>query len=127
MANGLSTFFAFAIAQPVRARALMRLIPGVVDPDMPINAGIRGDVTLGVKTKRFVGPSRSIAAVVALHRHRAGPPQCVLTDAAHRVADAVRLRQRGADAAWSRCGLKQTRGRARRKTAIESRRKELKP
>ena len=53
MANGLSTFFAFAIAQPVRARALIRLIPGVVDPDMPINAGIRSDVTLGLKTKRF--------------------------------------------------------------------------
>src|SRR6476620_7489252 len=64
-ANGLSSFFAFAINQPVRARALIRLTPGLVDPDTPINAGIRGDVTLGTNTKRFSVASID-AAVVAL-------------------------------------------------------------
>src|SRR5262245_11262712 len=43
MANGLASVMAFAIANPVRARAMLRLQPGVVDPDAPINAGLRGD------------------------------------------------------------------------------------
>ena len=33
MANGLSTVLLYAIEQPIRARALMRLIPGSVNPD----------------------------------------------------------------------------------------------
>ncbi|MFM9865789.1 MAG: TetR/AcrR family transcriptional regulator, partial [Micropepsaceae bacterium] len=65
MANGLSSMFAFAIAQPVRARALLRLIPGGVDPETPINAGIRGDIAMGVKSKRFAVASVN-AAVVAM-------------------------------------------------------------
>src|SRR5579871_5501599 len=66
MANGLSTFFEFAIDQPVRARALVRLMPDIMDPTMPINKGIRGDVILGSNTKRFSVISTDAAVVVLL-------------------------------------------------------------
>jgi AcrR family transcriptional regulator len=66
MANGLATVLDFAIRQPVRARALMRLIPGSVDPETPINAGIRADIVLGQKTKVFRVPSLNAAVVVTL-------------------------------------------------------------
>jgi AcrR family transcriptional regulator len=66
MANGLATVLDFAIRQPVRARALMRLIPGSVDPETPINAGIRADIVLGQKTKVFQVPSLNAAVVVTL-------------------------------------------------------------
>ncbi len=65
MANGLSSMFAFAIANPVRARALLRLRPSVVDPEASMNAGLRGDVALGLKSKRFSTASLD-AAVVAV-------------------------------------------------------------
>ena len=66
MANGLSSLLAFAIVQPVRARALLRLIPGSVDPDTPINAGIRSDIALGMKAKVFSVSSLNAAVVVIL-------------------------------------------------------------
>lgn len=66
MANGLSTVLAFAIENPIRARAMMRLIPGTINPDTPINAGIRSDIVLGQKTKVFNVPSPNAAVVVTL-------------------------------------------------------------
>jgi hypothetical protein len=54
------------MGNPVRARAMLRLQPGVVDPDAPINAGIRGDVALGLKTKRFAVPSLQTGVVAAI-------------------------------------------------------------
>jgi AcrR family transcriptional regulator len=65
MANGQACMLAFAIAKPVRARALLRLQPRAVDPDAPINIGLRSDVALGLKTKRFAAPSLQ-AGVVAV-------------------------------------------------------------
>jgi AcrR family transcriptional regulator len=53
MANGLSTYLSFAVWHPVRARTLLRLSSGSVDPEAPANAGLRGDVMLGAKSKRF--------------------------------------------------------------------------
>jgi len=66
MANGLSSMFAFAIANPMRARALLRLQPGIVDPNAPINAGLRGDIVLGLKTERFSAPSLDAAVVTTI-------------------------------------------------------------
>lgn len=66
MANGLSTVLSFAIRQPVRARALMRLVPSAVDPDMPINAGIRTDVMLGIDESLFRVPSVGAAVVATI-------------------------------------------------------------
>jgi hypothetical protein len=50
----------------VRARALIRINPGAVDPDAPINAGIRGDIALGLKTKRFTAVSLQAATVAII-------------------------------------------------------------
>jgi AcrR family transcriptional regulator len=66
MANGLSTMFAFAIANPIRARALVRLPPDMVDPQAPINAGLRGDIALGLESKRFWAASLSAAVVTII-------------------------------------------------------------
>ena len=85
MANGLSSLLAFAIAQPVRARALLRLIPGGVDPETPINAGIRGDVAMGVKSKRFAVASVNAAVVAMIGIAMSAAMH--LSDAKRRVAD----------------------------------------
>jgi AcrR family transcriptional regulator len=66
MTNGLSTVLSFAIRQPVRARALIRLIPSAADPDMPINTGIRNDITLGIDAGVFLVPSVSAAVVATI-------------------------------------------------------------
>ena len=66
MANGLSTALAFAIANPVRARALLRLRPSAVDPDASINAGIRSDIALGLKANRFWAASLTAAVVATI-------------------------------------------------------------
>jgi hypothetical protein len=124
MANGLSTFFAFAITQPVRVRALVRLIPSIVDPDMPINAGIRGDVMLGQKTKRFWVASID-AAVVAL-LGIAIATEMRLTDTVHRVHEPYAFATQALTTALVTLGLKQTEAMGLAKTAMETRRKELK-
>jgi hypothetical protein len=81
MANGLATVLDFAIRQPVRARALMRLIPGSVDPETPINAGIRADIVLGQKTKVFQVPSLNAAVVVTLGTAMSAAMRLAETDA----------------------------------------------
>jgi AcrR family transcriptional regulator len=125
MANGLSTFFAFAVAQPVRARALIRLFPGVVDPEMPINAGVRSDVTLGLKTKRFWVASVNAAVVTLLGMASAAAMR--LTDAAHRVADPYAFSSEVLTTALVALGLKPIEAARLAKTAMEIRRKELRP
>jgi AcrR family transcriptional regulator len=66
MANGLSTMLAFAIANPIRARALLRLQPGTIDPDTKINAGLRGDIERGQQSKRFWAASTSASVVTII-------------------------------------------------------------
>jgi AcrR family transcriptional regulator len=66
MANGLATYLSFAARQPVRARTLLRLMSSAADPEHPINAGIRGDVALGVKQKRFDVVSINAAVIAAI-------------------------------------------------------------
>lgn len=66
MANGLSSMFAFAIANPIRARALLRLPPDMVDPQAAINAGLRGDIALGLQSKRFWAASMNAAVVTII-------------------------------------------------------------
>lgn len=66
MANGLSTVLVFAIRQAVRARALVRLVPSANDPDIPINAGIRRDITQGVEAGFFQVSSVGAAVVATI-------------------------------------------------------------
>ena len=125
MANGLSTFFAFSIAQPVRTRALIRLVPSVVDPDMPINAGIRSDVTLGLKTKRFWVASVNASVVSLLGMASAAAMR--LTDAAHRVAEPYTFSRDVLATALVALGIGQAEAGRLAKSAMDVRRKEQKP
>jgi AcrR family transcriptional regulator len=122
MANGLSSLFAFAIAQPIRARALLRLIPGGVDPETPINAGIRGDVALGVRSKRFAVASVS-AAVVALIGI-AMSTAMHLTDTKRRVAEPYTFAADALTTALTALGVKHAEAARLATAAITARRKE---
>ena len=124
MANGLSTFFIFAIHQPVRARALIRLNPGLVDPDLPINAGIRSDVSLGAETKRFWVSSVDAAVVALLGISVAIVMR--LTDPVHQVPEPYVFSSQSLATALVALGLKQSEALSMAKAAMASRRKELK-
>ncbi len=122
MANGLSSLCAFAIAQPVRARALMRLIPGAVDPDTPINAGIRGDVVLGVKTKRFAVTSVNASVVALLGIAMSAGMR--LSDPKHRIPDPYTFAAEVVATALVALGVKPTEAARLAKAAMDARKKE---
>jgi AcrR family transcriptional regulator len=123
MANGLSSLCAFAIAQPVRARALLRLIPGVVDPDTPINAGIRGDVAMGTKTKRFTVASVNAATVATIGIAMSAGMR--LSDETRRVPEPFAFAAEVVATALAALGLKQPEALCFAKTAMDTRKKEL--
>lgn len=125
MANGLSSLCAFAIAQPVRARALLRLLPSAVDPDIPINAGIRGDVAMGARTKRFTVSSINAATVATIGIAMSAGMR--LSDERHRVAEPFAFAAELIAAALIALGLKQAEAQRLAKTAMDTRKKELAP
>jgi AcrR family transcriptional regulator len=125
MANGLSSLCAFAIAQPVRARALLRLIPGVVDPETPINAGIRGDVALGVKAKRFSVSSVNAVTVATLGIAMSAGMR--LSDEKRRVPEPFAFAAEIITTALVALGVKPTEAQRIAATAMTSRKKELAP
>ncbi len=126
MANGLACMLTFAIASPVRARAMLRLQPGVVDPDAPINAGVRGDVVLGLKNKRFAAPSLHAAVVTVIGAAMAAIAR--LSDTGERrpanphdfAADVIAI-------VLVALGLKQTEAQRTAHAAVDARRKEKQP
>lgn len=123
MANGLSIMLSTAIAKPVRVRALLRLIPGSVNPDTPINAGIRSDIALGMKTKVFSVASLNTAVVVML-----GIAMSVamrLTEDAPPVMDQFEFATDAIVMALISLGVKQADALRLAKTAMESRKKEI--
>jgi AcrR family transcriptional regulator len=125
MANGLSTTFAFAIQNPVRARALLRLQPSVVDPDEQINAGIKGDIVLGLKSKRFtaIALNASVVAVIG------GALSAVLrlSDSNHRVTDQHAFAADVVATLLITLGLKSAEAVRIAGAAVAARKKELKP
>lgn len=125
MANGLSSLCTFAITQPVRARALLRLIPGGVDPDTPINAGIRGDVAMGAKSKRFTVASVTAATVATLGIAMSAGMR--LSDQTRRAPEPFAFAAEVIATALTALGLKQAEALRLAKTAMDSRKKELAP
>lgn len=125
MANGLSSLCAFAIAQPIRARALLRLIPGGVDPDTPINAGIRGDVVMGTKTKRFAVVSVNAATVAMIGIATSAGMR--LTDGKRPIADPFAFAAEIVATALVALGVKLAEAQRIAATAMTSRKKELAP
>lgn len=125
MANGLSSLFVFAIAQPVRARALLRLIPGVVDPDTPINVSIRSDIVIGVRAKRFSIASVNTAVVVTIG---IAISACMhLSDSTRRVSEPYVFAAEVVATALVALGLKQADATRLAKTAMNTRKKEQTP
>jgi AcrR family transcriptional regulator len=125
MANGLTSLLAFAIAQPVRARALLRLIPGGVDPETPINAGIRGDIVLGQKTKLFAVASLNAAVVATLGIAMSAGMH--LSEAKHPVSEPFAFATDIVTTALVALGMKPAAARGLAKTAMDARKKEAKP
>ena len=125
MANGLSSMFAFAILQPVRARALIRLLPAAVDPDTPTNAGIKGDIVLGQKTKRFAFASVNAAVVATIGIAMSGGMR--LSDAMRRVPDPFGFGAEIVAIALIALGMKHAEAARLAKAAMDARKKESKP
>lgn len=124
MANGLSTTFAFAIANPVRVRAMLRLQPSVVDPDEQMNAGLKGDIMLGLKTKRFTAVSLNASIVAVIGGALSALVR--LSDATHRVGDPYAFASDVVATLLVTLGLKQPEAIRLATAAIAARRKELK-
>ena len=122
MANGLSSLFAFAITQPIRARALLRLIPGGVDPHTPINAGIRSDIVIGVKAKRFSIASVNTAVVTTLGIAMSAGMH--LSDSARRVSEPYIFATEVVATALVALGLKQADATRLARIAMNTRKKE---
>ncbi len=62
----------FGIANPDRARAMMRMHPHATDPAAPINAGVLADIRAGLSAQRFSAPSESAAVIVLVGIVQAG-------------------------------------------------------
>lgn len=123
LANGLSSVLAFAIANPVRARALLRLHPSAVDPDATINAGIRSDVATGLKAKRFWAASLNAAVVATIGIAMSAMMR--LSDTAHRLPDSYAFAAEVITTALVALGLKPAEAARLATNAISARKKEL--
>lgn len=65
--RGMLVFARFALERSARARAMLRMSPRVTDPDAPVNAGVRADVTGGIDAGAFaVTAEAGTAAVISL-------------------------------------------------------------
>lgn len=125
MANGLSTMFAFAIQNQVRARAMLRLQPSVVDPDEQINAGVKGDIVLGIKTKRFTAVSLNASVVTVIGGVLSATVR--LSDTNHRVPDQHAFAADVIATLLITLGLKSAESIKIAGTAVAARKRELKP
>lgn len=126
MANGLASTMTFAVSHPVRIRAMLRLQPGVVDPDAPINTGIKGDVALGVKTKRFTVPSVHVGVVFIIGAAMATFAR-VADDGEHRLKDAYAFSTDVIATVLVALGLKQTEAARIAAAAVDARKREKLP
>jgi AcrR family transcriptional regulator len=125
MANGLSTMFAFAIENPIRARALLRLQPSVVDPDEQMNAGVRGDIVLGLKSKRFTAISLNAGVVTVIGGVLSAATR--LSDTEHRVGDPHGFAAEVIATLLITLGIRPVEAKRLAAAAVSARRKESKP
>lgn len=126
MANGLASTMTFAATHPVRIRAMLRLQPGVVDPDAPINAGIKSDVALGVKTKRFTVPSIHVGVVFIIGAAMATFAR-VADDGEHRLKNPFDFSADVIATVLVALGLKQPEAARIAAAAVDARKKEKLP
>lgn len=66
MARAVTYYARFAMQNPERSRAMIRLMAGTVDPKAPLNKGLRTDVAAGLVDERFTGTTREAAVVFTI-------------------------------------------------------------
>lgn len=80
VARAFAAMLNWSLADPVKARTLLRMTPHFADPDAPSNAGVRRDVHAGVAENRFTGITDEAGVVLVLS---------VLTGGVNRALDLV--------------------------------------
>jgi AcrR family transcriptional regulator len=66
MARGQAVFMRFALQQPQRARAMIRLFAGATLPNAPLNQGLRADIEAGMAGGQFHGVSVETGLLMAM-------------------------------------------------------------
>ena len=66
MARGQMVFVRFALRNPERARAMMRLFAGSTLPRAPLNRGVRADIEAGLATGAFRGLTVETGVLMAM-------------------------------------------------------------
>jgi len=84
VARAFAAMLDWALAEPDKARTLVRMTPHFADPDAPTNAGVRSDVHAGVKAGRFAGVTDEAGVVLVLS---------VISGGVNRALDLVQKRK----------------------------------
>ena len=84
MARAFAAMLNWSLADPTKARTVLRMAPHFADPDQPINAGVRRDIHTGVTDGRFAGVTDEAGVVLALS---------VISGGANRALDLVQTRK----------------------------------
>jgi len=84
MARAFAAMLNWSLADPTKARTVLRMAPHFADPDQPINAGVRRDIHTGVADGRFAGVTDEAGVVLALS---------VISGGANRALDIVQTRK----------------------------------
>lgn len=66
MARAQTVIVRFALENPERARAMMRLFAGATLPDAPLNRGVRGDIEAGLASGAFRGLTVETGVLMAM-------------------------------------------------------------
>lgn len=66
MARAQTVVVRFALENPERARAMMRLFAGATLPDAPLNRGVRADIEAGLATGAFRGLPLETGVLMAM-------------------------------------------------------------
>jgi len=66
MARAQTVIVRFALENPERARAMMRLFAGATLPDAPLNRGVRGDIETGLASGAFRGLTVETGVLMAM-------------------------------------------------------------
>ena len=84
VARAFAAMLNWSLADPIKARTLLRMTPHFADPDAPSNSGVRRDVHAGVADGRFSGITDEAGVVLVLS---------VMTGGVNRSLDLVHKRK----------------------------------
>jgi AcrR family transcriptional regulator len=84
MARAFAAMLNWSLADPTKARAVLRMAPHFANPDTPMNAGIGRDIHAGVADGRFSGITDEAGIVLSLS---------VISGGANRALDLVHTRK----------------------------------